>query len=273
MSGNPGLRDLLERLFREQRAVDERAMDEACEPGFNRTGAQSSPLSVHSMQLYAEEQAPDCAPAADGLPDARGIAALRSDYAVDAERIGSVPMPGALTSAFSSVLANLGGRKPEVLVDKLGERLAFERTSVRLYQALIDKVAALAGQQLLPFGVAELQRIRDDELAHMHLLASTLDSLGADSSAQTPSANVSALALGGLMQVLTDPRTTVAHCLEAIQIAELADDASWELLISLTEEADQDQFLPQFRSAHASETIHLRLIRGWLHAVVLGDAR
>ena len=248
-------------------------MDDATEPGFNRTGAQSSPLSVHSMQLYADERVPEEVSAPGEMPDGREIAAVRCDYAVEAELIGSVPMPGVLTSAFTAVVSKLGARKPEVLVDKLGERLAFERIGVRLYQALIDKASALATQQRMPFSVDELQRIRDDELAHMHVLASALDSLGADSSAQTPAAAVSALAISGLMQVLTDPRTTLVHCLEAMLIAELADDASWDLLISLTAEADQDQFLPQFHSARDSEKAHVRQIRGWLQAVVLGEAR
>ncbi|CAI10102.1 ferritin-like domain-containing protein [Aromatoleum aromaticum] len=249
-------------------------MDDGTEPGFNRTGAQSSPLSVHSMQLYADERVPEEVSAADEMPDGKEeIAAVRGDYTVEAERIGSVPMPGVLTSAFTAVVSKLGARKPEVLVDKLGERLAFERIGVRLYQALMDKAAALARQQRMPFSVDDLQRLRDDELAHMHVLASALDSLGADSTAQTPAAAVSAVAISGLMQVLTDPRTTLVHCLEAMLIAELADDASWELLISLTAEADQDQFLPQFRSARDNEKAHVRQIRGWLQTVVLGEAR
>lgn len=248
-------------------------MDDGTEPGFNRTGAQSSPLSVHSMQLYADERVPEEVGAPDEMPDGKEIAAVRCDYAVEAERIGSVPMPGVLTSAFTAVVSKLGARKPEVLVDKLGERLAFERIGVRLYQALIDKASALAPQQRMPFSIDDLQRLRDDELAHMHVLASALDSLGADSTAQTPAAAVSALAISGLMQVLTDPRTTLVHCLEAMLIAELADDASWELLISLTAEADQDQFLPQFHSARDNEKTHVRQIRGWLQTVVLGEAR
>lgn len=248
-------------------------MENTTELGFNRTGAQSSPLSVHSMQAYADEQSPPDAPARPrGVPDGKTIAAVRSDYVADAERVGSVPMPGTVTGAFNTVLSRLRGRSPEVLVDKLGERLAFERAGVRLYQALIDKANAVSGLETLPFSIAELEHIRDEELEHMHILASALDSLGADSTAQTPSADVSGVASSGTMQVLTDPRTTVAHCLEAILMAELTDGDSWDLLVSLTEQAGQDQLLPDFRRAIHNESEHLAKVRRWLRAVVLGEA-
>jgi hypothetical protein len=36
-------------------------------------------------------------------------------------------------------MQKLTGKKPEVLIDKLGARLAFERTGTRLYDALLGK--------------------------------------------------------------------------------------------------------------------------------------
>lgn len=247
-------------------------MEDTTELGFNRTGVQSSPLSVHGMQAYADEQTPQAPPAPNGMPDGKAIAAVRSAYVAEAERVGSVPMPGTVTGAFNTVLSRLRGKSPEVLVDRLGERLAFERAGVRLYQALIDKASAVAVLETLPFAISDLQHIRDEELEHMHILASALDSLGADSTAQTPSADVSGVAFSGVMQVLTDPRTTIAHCLEAILTAELVDGDSWELLVRLTEQAGQDQLLPDFRRAIGNENEHLAKVRGWLRSVVLGEA-
>lgn len=247
-------------------------MENQTEPSFNRTGAQFSSLSAHSMQLYADEQSPQAAPAPDRLPDGKAIASVRSDYVIAADRVGSVPMPGAMTSALKTVISRLTGKRPEVLVDKLGERLAFERTSVRLYQALIDKADALQGRVALPFTIDDLQSIRGEELEHMHLLASALDSLGADPTAQTPSADVIGVTSMGVMQVLTDPRTTMAHCLEAILTAELTDNAGWELLIELTDTGGEDELLPEFRRALQDEARHLSQIRGWLRTIVMDEA-
>lgn len=243
-------------------------MGNPTEMGFNRTGAQSSPLTVHSMQSYADEQGPASSP----TPDDKAIAAVRWAYVVEADRIGSVPMPGTLNGAFTTAVSKLRGFKPEVLVDKLGQRLAFERSGVRLYQALIDKTEAVSDSLNLPFHADDLRRIRDEELEHMHIVASALDSLGADSSAQTPSADVAAMAGRGVMQVLTDPRTTISQSLEALLGVELLDDACWSLLIRLARESNQASLLPHFERAHKREKEHVRKVRGWLETLLLADA-
>ncbi|CAL94347.1 ferritin-like domain-containing protein [Azoarcus olearius] len=242
------------------------------ETGFNRTGAQTSPLALHSMQSYADLQTPTAPPTAEGEPDGKALAPLRSTYVLDADRVGSVPMPGTLTGAFTTAASRLTGMRPEVLVDKLGERLAFERSGVRLYQALIDKTEALASTSMqLPFSAEALRHLRDEELEHMHIVASALDSLGADSSAQTPSADVAGVASSGVMQVLTDPRTTMSQCLEALLSAELLDEACWSLLIRLAEEAGQDVLIPHFQRALRHEEEHLVRVRGWLETLMLNE--
>jgi len=236
--------------------------------GFNRTGAQTSPLALRSMQSYADEQAALPLPA-DGA--ARGIAAVRLAHAREAGEVGSVPMPGAITAAFTVVAAHLEGDAPELLVDKLGERLAWARSSVRLYQALMDKMAALAATApAQPLQAAELRPLRDEALEHMHIAASALDSLGADSSALTPSAAISALVTNGVMQVLTDPRTTLHQCLEAILTVELADESSWELLMRLAETAGQEELLRHFHRAFRHDHAHVQKLKHWRDLLVLG---
>jgi hypothetical protein len=72
----------------------------------------------------------------------------------------------------------------------------------------------------------------------MFLLIDTLKQLGADPTVMTPSADVVGVIAQGPMQVLTDPRTNIAHCLIALLTVELADNAAWELLTHVT----HDQF-------------------------------
>ena len=64
--------------------------------------------------------------------------------------------------------------------------------------------------------------------------------------AQTPCADVSATASMGIVQVLTDPRTTLAQCLNALLTAELTDNAGWELLIDLAEELGHSDMADEF---------------------------
>ena len=72
------------------------------------------------------------------------------------------------------------------------------------------------------------------------MVEAAIRSIGADPTVQTPSADVDGVASMGLIQVLTDPRTSVAQCLEAILIAELADNDGWQMLILFAEKMGMD---------------------------------
>lgn len=244
-------------------------MQNATSLGMNRTGTQMSPLDASKMEDFAESHSPELE---DEMLAHEGIANLRADYNHEAEAVGTVPLPGTLAGAAATGLAKLTGKKPEVLVDKLGERLAFERTGVRLYEALMDKMAALDGGRKLPFDMEDLQHHHDEELEHMETCVAALESIGADPSAQTPSADTVAVASGGIMQVLTDPRTTLAQCLSAMLTAELTDSASWELLIELTRRSGQPDLLPKFENALKHEKEHTQRVRQWLSKLVLQEA-
>jgi len=74
------------------------------------------------------------------------------------------------------------------------------------------------------------------------------------------------------MQVVTDPRTTIPQSLNAILVAELADNASWEMLLQLAEETGHDEMAERFRAALAEEEQHLASVRQWLTAAVSNEA-
>ena len=240
-------------------------MSEHAPIGLNKTGAHMSRADTAAMQDVA---------VADGLApegDENEIAHMRSQYVHEAEPVGSVPLPGTLRGVVTTGLNKLAGRNPEVLIDKLGERLAFERTGTRLYEAMIMKCLALenAGETV---PVADLERLRDEEAEHFMLLNEAIMSLGADPTAQTPSADVGAVQSLGILQAIADPRTNLAQSLNALLSAELVDHAGWELLIQLTEQMGQDEWASRFRHALAQETEHKMLVQGWLQSMVLAEA-
>jgi hypothetical protein len=113
-----------------------------------------------------------------------------------------------------------------------------------------------------------LLRIRADELAHFQMLCEAMTSLGGDPTAVTPCADVAAVAASGIVQVLNDPRTTLAQCLGAVLSAELTDNAGWELLIALAESAGQSDLVGPFLAALGQEQEHLEIVKGWLTALV-----
>ena len=133
-----------------------------------------------------------------------------------------------------SALQALQGKKATLLVDKLAERMAFERSGVRLYEALMLKCRAAANGDSSA-ALARLEHICNEELEHFHMLWGCIEQLGADPTAQTPSADVSAVASQGIPKVLLDPRTTFPQCLEAVLTAELVDCDAWERLTELAE--------------------------------------
>jgi hypothetical protein len=80
----------------------------------------------------------------------------------------------------------------------------------------------------------------------------------------TPSADVAGVEASGIIQVLTDPRTTLTQCLGALLTAELADNDGWKILIAMAEAAGQDELAQRFTGALAEEDHHLASVRAWI---------
>lgn len=222
--------------------------------GMNRTGIQMSPVDAKAMQ----ELAPDV-PELEGEP---ALATVRAPYIAEADTLGSVPLPGTLRGAVSAGSTLLKGESPQLLIDKLGERLAFERTGTRLYDALISKCEVLL-DDTISMTMDDLRRIRNDEARHMALVADAVDTLGGDPTSVTPSADLAGVESMGLVQVINDPRTTIAQCLHAILTAELSDRAGWETLIALADAQDLDELVTQFSDALDTEREHLAMVETW----------
>jgi hypothetical protein len=192
--------------------------------GTNRTGIAAAPERSQEMLAGMEEFPPT------SQGSALDLAQVRIAYAQEAEPMGSVPMPAGIQGKVQSVVKAVKGEKPTLFMDKLGERLAFERTGTRLYEALISKHAAFGSFAGGP-RKADLEHICQEEYRHFTLLQAAIEQLGGDPTAVTPAANLSATASQGLPQVIVDPRTTLLQSLEAALIAELSDNACWETLV------------------------------------------
>lgn len=244
--------------------------DRSTDLGINRTGIALSPLDGPATAEGANAGLPS------SLGTARAIAERRIDHAHDAQPIGHMPPPATLRGVTRAALGVIQGHKPAVLLDKLAERLAFERTGVRLFDGLIAKFEASGSWRGGPT-VEELARFREHEARHLALMKETLEDLGADPTAMTPSADLVGVEGLGVLQVIADPRTTLAQALHAHLIAELADVAGWELLISLTEGLGHEALVARMRDALANEVLHRESVQRWLAAhaqlVATGDRK
>jgi rubrerythrin len=236
-------------------------MNESTDIGLNRTGIQTSPLL--SKELI--EGARDSKPSSPG--DASLIAQIRVERAKESERVGKMPPPVNLKGLASTAIEALKGEKATVLLDKIAARLAYERTGVRLYEALISKFDAYGNW---PGGPTreQLEEIRTEELRHFGLLTRALEMLGADPTALTPGADLEATLSMGFPQVLSDPRTTLRECIRAIVAVELLDNDSWDLLVRLAKAHGQKQLVQQFTEALEREQVHLAQVKSWTEASV-----
>jgi ferritin-like protein len=213
---------------------------------------------------------------ARSMPTSEGdegrLAAIRAEYVREADPLGSVPPPGTVKGVFKAGADMLTGNRAQVLLDKLGERLAFERGGTRLYEALIMKcLAAPNGQEVVRLSV--LEEIHRDEAQHFELVRSAIEDLGGDPTAMTPCADVTGVQSLGLVQTINDPRTSIAACVQTILIAELTDNAGWELLIRLAQEMGHDELVLEFQKALAAESRHLAVVNGWLEQLTLSEAK
>lgn len=259
---------------------------EATTTGMNRTGASASPAGAQAMEEAVARYSPP------GPIDLSQAKEMRLLFGQEAGPLGSVPPPTSLGDMVRTGVSKLMGEHPEILLDKIGERIAFERGGTRLYDALIVKYegavnagakvpspadavkAAGAGTDDVALmgddsALATLQRIRAEELQHFQLLCDAMRQLGGDPTAQTPCADVIGTASMGLIQVVTDPRTTLAQALSAILTAELTDNAGWELLIQLAEQAGETGLVSEFAQALTEEQRHLSTVQAWLGALVV----
>jgi rubrerythrin len=234
-------------------------MNQNATAGTNRTGAAAAPERTRAMLTGVEEFL------ATSQGSAYDVPRVRVAYAREAEPVGTVPLPPTLTGKIKTAVQTVAGDHPVLFMDKLGERLAFERSGTRFYETLASKYDAYDSFSGGPTR-EDLEHIQQEEFRHFTLLHAVIEQLGGDPTTVTPSADLQATAAKGIMQVITDPRTTLLQSLEAILVAELTDNACWEALTELAEGAGQDGLARQFREARATEEEHLLKVRAWVAA-------
>jgi len=204
----------------------------------SRTGIMAAPERAEEM-LAATREFPPSSPG-----DALAIAEMRIAYAQEGEGFGE---------------------PPALLMDKLGERLTFEHAGARLYEALLSKHRAYGSFEGGP-SAEDLLHILTEEYEHADLLSGAIKNLGGDPTALTPAANLAMNISAGLPQVLSDPRTNLLQSLEAIVVAELADNECWTALGQPASQAGQDELAQECGVAIEHERDHLRKVRMWIAA-------
>ncbi|HLT22773.1 MAG TPA: ferritin-like domain-containing protein [Bacteriovoracaceae bacterium] len=233
--------------------------------GDNRTGGK---LDIKETMKTAEGAVTYTQPT-EGSSMALGENRIR--YMKESDPVGTMPMPSSIKGAISNLQEKIM-QGDYTFMDKLGERLAFERTGSRLYEALLSKHKGSTGSEFYP-DYSVLTQFYEEEKQHFRLCAEVMEELGGDSTAVTPCADVAGVAGMGWMQVIADPRTTFQQSLEIILQAELADNACWENLIELAENLGLDSVVERFTKAKLEEDVHLETVRQWVKELTLNGGK
>lgn len=234
--------------------------------GMNRTGISTSPRLVREM-LEGMEPVPTHGSWSEDV-----LREQRQQSVQEADVVGSVPPPLAMKGMAKSLGKMLKGERATVLVDKLGERLAFERAGVRLYDQFLLKLETLGESEGGGPTLAAVRSIREDEWRHFDMVRRAIESIGADPTVETPSADVEGVASSGFIKVMSDPRTGIREGLQVLLHAERADQDGWELLIDVCDGVGEVELAQEFRGAQGAEVRHIALVRRWLRELTLAEA-
>lgn len=230
--------------------------------GENRTSLAAKKHEMKQMEEASEEFPPSST--GDGLEN---IARVRQEYGEESSGLGHVPPPVRKLKGLAEKMK--AGNAAVSLMDKVGARIAFERTGARLWRAVVDKHDANGSFDGGP-SREDLVHIQSEEEAHFQMVMKAMEKLGGDPTAVTPSADVESVTSKGVLDVVADPRTTLLQALESITVAELADNEGWDHLIEAAQRAGHNELVPQFEAALENEREHLRKVRAWVAAAHAG---
>lgn len=156
-------------------------------------------------------------------------------------------------------MKKLAEKHPEQLIDLLNERLTFERTGVKLYDRVLEKLRATEDAQVRAM-LGTVQQYRDEEAEHAAWLEEQIRSLGGDVHTETELSRLVTRESQGIEQVVLSD-AELPHLFHALMAAELVDNAGWELLVDLAEEADDEAARDAFEFRLTEEEDHLDYIR------------
>lgn len=151
----------------------------------------------------------------------------------------------------------LGKTNPEKVIELLSERLAYERSGVKLYDAILKKVKASRHTQLKKLQ-KELKEHRDQEVEHAEWCEEQIRALGGDPELETEKSLLVETEAQGIEQIVFSD-APLSQMFHALNMAELGDNAGWAQLVGLAEQCGDDDARAEFQERLEHEEEHLRL--------------
>ncbi|HET6436813.1 MAG TPA: DUF892 family protein [Anaeromyxobacter sp.] len=145
------------------------------------------------------------------------------------------------------------------VIDVLNERLAFERAGVKLYDRILLVMQATPDENVTRM-LQEMQAHRDEEKEHEEWLEDQIRALGGDAHTETDKSRLVTRESKGIEEVVMS-EAKLPHLLHALLAAELVDNAGWDLLAQLADEAGDRDAKKAFKKRLHEEEDHLLFVR------------
>lgn len=141
-----------------------------------------------------------------------------------------------------------------LLIRKLGEKLAFERAFLRLYEAYLKKRwgAARSLGNPLAEGLQEFDRIVTHKRRQVERLREMIWDRGGDPNALVPSEELSAIAQLGIVTVFTSADSSLKSLAHAVRVVELAGRSSGLYLARIAAAANDNDLFEELQSMQAT---------------------
>ncbi len=139
------------------------------------------------------------------------------------------------------------------------QRLAFERAGVKLYDRILD-VCRASNDDDVKRMIDELQQHRDEEKEHEEFLEEQVRSCGGTAHEETDKSKLITRESKGIEEVVMSD-AEMPHLFHALLAAELVDNAGWDLLVAIADEAGDREAKRDFKKRLHEEEDHLILLR------------
>jgi bacterioferritin (cytochrome b1) len=146
------------------------------------------------------------------------------------------------------------------LIDVLSERLTFERDGVKLYDAILTVMERSSDPEVLKM-IEPMRKQRNEEREHEEWLESQVRALGGTAHEQTELTRLVGIESSGIGKVVLDGDPEVTHLFHAILAAEAIDNAGWDLLVALADQAGDREAKKAFKKRLYQEQEHLAFVK------------
>lgn len=150
-------------------------------------------------------------------------------------------------------------KNPDKVFDLLNERLTFERAGVKFYDRILEVMRADPNDNIQRM-LKEMQEHRDEEKEHEEWLEAQIRACGRDAHAETEKSRQVTRESKGIEDVVMS-EAELPKLFHALLVAELADNAGWDLLVELADDAGDSEAKREFKKRLAHEAQHMTFVR------------